>query len=841
MAKPRLYFNENGRRARCGTGPLGKTSKAGGRASSADERAAYDAQVEELLQNKDYAGAAALQEKHRQRLQAWEAAGVGDPAATEAPFDSIESMSSEEEEEEHEQTEEESSSHDVEPQEARVLKMLYKGNMAEVSRQEEQTKKAKVFNQKHSFYRHTRCTCVAQEEQSALPAGVVNTYEDSDDEDAYAGEQKEIAKEMDQLRVVQHLINQKGWDAAAEGRAVSPKTSREINLRLDWGEVKRKLADGAGGEGTTAGFQDSGATAAGCGEAARQIQDFPLERLDPTQRAFADRVLKWAKELVLTYKQILDDGVHRPLPLLRTWLAGSAGAGKSATLKTCVHHLRHLFQQEQVNAKVRLTAYTGVAAFNIGFGAQTACSAFQVYPKAAWKSELVGPAFKRLEATWGNVVLLIVDEVSCIGRAFFARMHFRMQQGRRRYFSEAAVDPNDHEFGCISVILVGDFGQLEPIEDWSMCDTEARWQDCPRSLRHLWKHAEYGKLLVNTFEEAVILKRIHRSKEDLWWTESCLRIRDFTCTKEGDYDWWRQHDLDRGHLTEQQKEYFDTMAVWLCARCEDVGHRNGQKLADMAEKHKNIVHQIKAHHSTNSKSARNLVSSVFDGLRGVINLVRGCKVMITRNVAYLYGLANGTRGTFVGAVYGPGGIGTFPEALILEIPEYCGPAHYPDEPKWVPILPITAFKEGTKLSRTQFPVVAGFALTVNKAQGLTIKEGVVLHLVGSKRFRPASKHGLPFVAFTRSESFAMTAFKNLPPWEDFVRGRDSDMLRMRLKFTKWLEKLHTKTLARHTAMTTPDLEQEAHDQWQAHAAKRCRSQGPPMPCPCCDAAWHPDR
>ena len=31
------------------------------------------------------------------------------------------------------------------------------------------------------------------------------------------------------------------------------------------------------------------------------------------------------------------------------------------------------------------------------------------------------------------------------------------------------------------------------------------------------------------------------------------------------------------------------------------------------------------------------------------------------------------------------------------------------------------------MTRTQFPVVAGFALTVNKAQGLTIKEGVVIN------------------------------------------------------------------------------------------------------------------
>ena len=83
----------------------------------------------------------------------------------------------------------------------------------------------------------------------------------------------------------------------------------------------------------------------------------------------------------------------------------------------------------------------------------------------------------------------------------------------------------------------------------------------------------------------------------------------------------------------------------------------------------------------------------------------------------------------------------------------------------------------------------------------------------------------------------MTAFKNLPPWEDFLRGRDSDMLRMRLEFTKWLEKLHTKTLASHSALATPAMEQDAHEQWQAQTAKRHKAEGPPMPCPCCDAAW----
>ena len=228
-------------------------------------------------------------------------------------------------------------------------------------------------------------------------------------------------------------------------------------------------------------------------------------------------------------------------------------------------------------------------------------------------------------------------------------------------------------------------------------------------------------------------------------------------------------------------------------------------------------------------------SSAFGGLRSVINLVRGCRVGISRNIAYIYGLANGTRGTFVGAVYGPNGIGSMPEALVVEVAEYTGPAFYPEEPKWVTILPIVAFKEGTRITRTQFPLVAAFALTVNKAQGLTIKEGVVLHLAGSCRFRPASKHGLPFVAFTRSESFDMTAFKNLPPWHDFVKGRESDMLRMRQEFTHTLELLHRRTLANHSALKTPALEEAAQEAFRARQVKRRKYEGPLMPCPCCQA------
>ena len=120
--------------------------------------------------------------------------------------------------------------------------------------------------------------------------------------------------------------------------------------------------------------------------------------------------------------------------------------------------------KRNILAKVELTAYTGVAAFNIGFGARTACSAFQVFPQAAWKSERAGDTLRKLEDVWENVVLLISDDISFIGRCLFARMHFRTQQAKRSCFSDYGLDPNDFTSGNLSIILVGDFGQLERIK-----------------------------------------------------------------------------------------------------------------------------------------------------------------------------------------------------------------------------------------------------------------------------------------------------------------------------------------------------------------------------------------
>ena len=359
---------------------------------------------------------------------------------------------------------------------------------------------------------------------------------------------------------------------------------------------------------------------------------------------------------------------------------------------------------------------------------------------------------------------------------------------------------------------------------------------CPQDVNpaHNWGHVHRGRVLLQTFREAFMLQHIHRSKDDLWWTQSCLRLRDFTMDYEGDYKAWLQHDLHRGHLNTEQKEYFNNEALWLCSRCEDVGADNGRKLAKRALDQKLLVHRIKAVHA-GAKKAKMQTSTVFDGLRRTIHLVRGCKVLVTRNIAYKYGLANCTRGTLVGVVYTAGAtVDTFPEALVIEVQGYCGPTFYPGHPKWVVILPKLSIREGTRQTRLQFPVTAGYALTINKAQGLTVPEGVVIKLSSGPRFKAASKHGLPFVAFTRSESFARTAFHNLPAWDEFAKGAESEMLRKRLDFTHALEELHAKSVKQ--VFRTGKAEEDAFTQWRLHQGKR-RSKSPPKTrctCPGCE-------
>jgi len=155
----------------------------------------------------DMAAGDMTMEEMRWQLEGFPAGSVPEPKSG---TDSAEENSSAEQSDDGwnsvvEDSEEEEEKDEGEQESLRVLKLLMRGNVQESSREAEQKKNCKEFNHKHTYYRNSRVTSVAQEDQSAIPLGVQNVYEDSDDADAYQGEQKEIAKEMDQLRYLRKL------------------------------------------------------------------------------------------------------------------------------------------------------------------------------------------------------------------------------------------------------------------------------------------------------------------------------------------------------------------------------------------------------------------------------------------------------------------------------------------------------------------------------------------------------------------------------------------------------------------------------------------------------------
>ena len=128
----------------------------------------------------------------------------------------------------------------------------------------------------HNVYRNTKVTSRAQEEQSAMPAGVTNQWEDSDDDEAWGGaDSKELDAEWQALRAAKYWLSDNGpelqsRDAAAEALAMGAgevevdlsKPTDEEGKPLTWDDVRRMLDEGAGGRAR--GFRSGPArTAAG--------------------------------------------------------------------------------------------------------------------------------------------------------------------------------------------------------------------------------------------------------------------------------------------------------------------------------------------------------------------------------------------------------------------------------------------------------------------------------------------------------------------------------------------------------------------------------------------------
>jgi ATP-dependent exoDNAse (exonuclease V) alpha subunit len=120
--------------------------------------------------------------------------------------------------------------------------------------------------------------------------------------------------------------------------------------------------------------------------------------------------------------------------------------------------------------------------------------------------------------------------------------------------------------------------------------------------------------------------------------------------------------------------------------------------------------------------------------------------MLTDNIWVENGLVNGSMGTVRDIVWNEGQdpIKDMPTTIIVEVDDYAGPK-LPGT-NYIPIFPVTRRFEYKKrdCSRTNFLLRLAYALTVHKAQGLTLKQ-VDLNLE-----RKDHSPGLPYLELRNS-------------------------------------------------------------------------------------------
>ena len=178
----------------------------------------------------------------------------------------------------------------------------------------------------------------------------------------------------------------------------------------------------------------------------------PLDQLNPTQRAFADMALRWQERVQAA--RTLRDPDRFPEPHFRAVLLGTAGTGKTTTLKAMLSELSRRGGPEW---KYCVGAYTGVAASNVGLGARTLHDLFRLSRVNEASGELMPlqeEDLKEMAAEMQGMELLVIDEMSMVSRVVLAQVHSRLREWRQfKGLEDLAQKP----FGGLAVVWGGGF------------------------------------------------------------------------------------------------------------------------------------------------------------------------------------------------------------------------------------------------------------------------------------------------------------------------------------------------------------------------------------------------
>jgi len=438
--------------------------------------------------------------------------------------------------------------------------------------------------------------------------------------------------------------------------------------------------------------------------------------------------------------------------IFNIFLSGGSGTGKSEFINTLYQVLLKMLNPSNLadNMPVLIGAYTGKAAYKInGFTLNTL---FKLPLK--YKGDLPGLSNKKLlelRKKFMNVKLLIIDEISMLGCDMWHDICKRLME----------IKGSKELFGGISVLVVGDFNQLQPIKEKSIYETSSG--------------NVYGGLITTSIWSSFKLyelTEIMRQKDDLEYANILNKIGNEGlefCTK--------------NEVSKLNTRIVDSInnipedAIILSFKNEDVLRFNRQRILESKgeliilksvnvslgpdEGTKRSLRKVE-HYMKNEK----LEETCFLPLK--IYLKIGRKYMLTLNMNLSDGLCNGTVGILRKIIMEEDNINPLKPKVARVWMEFEGLTGRDQRSRniqlkeddkisatecWTPLscTAQTVFrpKQGNyRIQRIQLPMIESEAMTIHKSQGQTFSK-VAVNIDNLKGQQLTQK--LMYVALSRCE------------------------------------------------------------------------------------------
>ncbi|KAG9518372.1 hypothetical protein KCU93_g8448, partial [Aureobasidium melanogenum] len=367
---------------------------------------------------------------------------------------------------------------------------------------------------------------------------------------------------------------------------------------------------------------------------------------------------------------------------------GGPGTGKSFLIDSICQRIemKASFSNHQ-GTPVTKVAPTGVAARNIK--SSTIHEAFNIgiHGYIALDATALGD----LQSKLSGVKVIVIDEKSMVD----VRLLTWVDQRCREFTSVF-----DKSFGGLSVLLVGDFYQLEPFSSNSLFKPQL----CDSYL---------------AFDKSFFLSTAHRQGNDIAFQRILADIRRANSMSMA--NWQNLTARCMSELPEPDIHAFHD-AIRLYYTWNQVNRYNTDELIASSQP----VLAIKATGDLqgNSDEAGDLPS--------ILYLTIGCRVMVMSNISVRDGVVNGSIGTVKEIRWKQGdtpGVDT-PFAILVALDNYTGRTLTAPTADGSYVLPIfrtrySTQRQGVTHHRTQFPLKLGWATTVHRSQGLTLDKVVL--------------------------------------------------------------------------------------------------------------------